>query len=697
MDIFISVCESVAFMHDNKMIHRDIKPENILLDDDLQPKLCDFGWSIELKKNEKRQTFCGTYEYMAPEIFESENYYSAVDVWSLGILLYELFHGTSPFVGNSIFSIYKNIIKESIKFSDDFDPLGKQLVTQILKLNPAERPTVKEILNHPFIQNHKNSAWSFVPRLGHDHLVLEDDHPNDDIVVTDCNDSPIQKTQNKHMITNSSKPPTLFPQQPIQPKQKSNLPKPSPTNIQTAHVPNDSLPKSNSSQKKTVFKLNRIGGLPNNFGKSKDDPQRNFKKQQTYPAVAKDPIAKSSNIIYQNCTSFPKKDAHNSNNKQHYNVPQKQTQPEQTQAFSAKICQSNNGEVTKFELANLYHRIVDTERSLGDSKCAKKQAKSSSVDSQKKPFDKRSSDKKAECEESTEFSRVGLNLGRSSESLTDDCAPHFAESNKCLLNSKTNNIYTRFKDKHIESCFGIEQSLKSEQQAFKLDKQSLFSSKNRVLAVSKAKKPSEDPPKQTPNPAFLSKPLCNQLNKSLHKNPLHFDSKTKDAKNSLFNKQPQVSKGSLWKYMKMDPSVNRIRKNSLDLSRNNAFKTFTNTNPSFIESNKHDKVFKPASIYQTTHSLKRDQPKKSDSSEASLQNWRYMAHKKTSIDSPTELLESCQFAGMVACDLGKDTNPNGKTVSNSHSNDSFLLNQMDFAIQAPRNSQTVYDEIVNQD
>lgn len=136
------------------MIHRDIKPENILLDDLLNPKLCDFGWSIELKKNEKRQTFCGTYEYMAPEIFESETYFSAVDVWSLGILLYELFHGRSPFVGNSIFSIYKNIIKESIIFDPGFDDDGKDLVQQILRLNPSERPTVAEMLDHPFLKKH---------------------------------------------------------------------------------------------------------------------------------------------------------------------------------------------------------------------------------------------------------------------------------------------------------------------------------------------------------------------------------------------------------------------------------------------------------------------------------------------------------------------------------------------------------------
>lgn len=155
MNIFIKVCESVAFMHANKMIHRDIKPENILLDSTLNPKLCDFGWSIELKKNEKRQTFCGTYEYMAPEIFESENYFSAVDVWSLGILLFELFHGHSPFVGSSIFNIYKNIIKENIQFAPDFDPEAQDLVCRILKLNPSERLTVNEILCHPFMERYK--------------------------------------------------------------------------------------------------------------------------------------------------------------------------------------------------------------------------------------------------------------------------------------------------------------------------------------------------------------------------------------------------------------------------------------------------------------------------------------------------------------------------------------------------------------
>ena len=70
----MQTCEAVKFMHSHNLIHRDIKPENILLDDNLNPKLSDFGWSTKIEHFGKRGTFCGTYEYMAPEIFENKEY-----------------------------------------------------------------------------------------------------------------------------------------------------------------------------------------------------------------------------------------------------------------------------------------------------------------------------------------------------------------------------------------------------------------------------------------------------------------------------------------------------------------------------------------------------------------------------------------------------------------------------------------------
>ena len=93
---FIQTCSAVNFLHSNNLVHRDLKPENLLLDDSNNVKLCDFGWCVELNLG-NRVTFCGTYEYMAPEIINELPYNNSIDIWSLGILLYELIHGYSPF------------------------------------------------------------------------------------------------------------------------------------------------------------------------------------------------------------------------------------------------------------------------------------------------------------------------------------------------------------------------------------------------------------------------------------------------------------------------------------------------------------------------------------------------------------------------------------------------------------------------
>lgn len=146
LDLYRKICQAVSFIHSHNMVHRDIKPENILIDNHLQPKLCDFGWTINLEKNESRQTFCGTYEYMAPEIFEAHSYNSSVDVWSLGILLYELFHGQSPYPGSSVFQIYKNIVTQKLVFKEGLHPLITALISRILQIKPDKRPTVDEIL-----------------------------------------------------------------------------------------------------------------------------------------------------------------------------------------------------------------------------------------------------------------------------------------------------------------------------------------------------------------------------------------------------------------------------------------------------------------------------------------------------------------------------------------------------------------------
>ena len=158
---FIQIVNAVYFLHQNNIIHRDIKPENILIGENDLLKLCDFGWAKELTMN-KRSTFCGTVEYMAPEIVGSENYDYSVDIWSLGILLFELLMGYSPFRSKkekNIMIKIKNHIDLKFDKNKKLSKDCKDLINKLLDMNPLNRLKIKDIFVHPFIIT--NSALDF--------------------------------------------------------------------------------------------------------------------------------------------------------------------------------------------------------------------------------------------------------------------------------------------------------------------------------------------------------------------------------------------------------------------------------------------------------------------------------------------------------------------------------------------------------
>ena len=159
---FIQVINAVYYLHQNNIIHRDIKPENILISENDSIKLCDFGWAKELTL-ENTSTFCGTAEYMAPEIVTKENYAFEVDIWSLGILLYEMIFGHSPFEGNNMNNIMLNIKEHELIYDKPISKECKNLIERLLESNQQKRLKFKDIFEHDFIKKYnKNKANGFM-------------------------------------------------------------------------------------------------------------------------------------------------------------------------------------------------------------------------------------------------------------------------------------------------------------------------------------------------------------------------------------------------------------------------------------------------------------------------------------------------------------------------------------------------------
>ena len=158
---FYQILNVIDYIHSKNLVHRDLKPENILLDGDCI-KLCDFGWCVELNNN-RRQTFCGTFEYMAPEIIRELPYNQSVDLWSCGVLLYETVHGFSPYSIENKFDnlnqrksvthidIFKNILKNNLVINQNLSLELIDLIRKLLVTENEKRITIKQVLIHPWV------------------------------------------------------------------------------------------------------------------------------------------------------------------------------------------------------------------------------------------------------------------------------------------------------------------------------------------------------------------------------------------------------------------------------------------------------------------------------------------------------------------------------------------------------------------
>ena len=161
---FSQIINAIYFLHKNDFIHRDIKPENILIFDNKVCKLCDFGCCVELN-GKQRSTYCGTTEYMSPEIVNKMEYSKEIDIWSLGILLYEMIHGYSPFNPNNEYYNTKEVIDKikihDLHFDINISKECKDLICHLLDKNAKNRYKIEDIFNSDFIKKYEKKKLYF--------------------------------------------------------------------------------------------------------------------------------------------------------------------------------------------------------------------------------------------------------------------------------------------------------------------------------------------------------------------------------------------------------------------------------------------------------------------------------------------------------------------------------------------------------
>ena len=151
---------ALQHLHQHDIVYRDLKPENILLDANGHIALCDFGLSkANLTKNDTTNTFCGTTEYLAPEVLlDEQGYTTMVDFWSLGVLVFEMCCGWSPFYAEDTQQMYKNIAFGKVRFPRDaLSTEGRNFVKGLLNRNPKHRlgatNDAEELKVHPFFND----------------------------------------------------------------------------------------------------------------------------------------------------------------------------------------------------------------------------------------------------------------------------------------------------------------------------------------------------------------------------------------------------------------------------------------------------------------------------------------------------------------------------------------------------------------
>ncbi|CAN0016914.1 unnamed protein product, partial [Phaeothamnion confervicola] len=158
-DLVRVLLSAIAYCHARSIVHRDLKPENLLLvsrEDDTSIKIADFGFAERFTES-LLQTQCGTPGYVAPEILMRKPYGAPVDMWSIGVITYIILGGYPPFHDtNQQTRLYARIKRGLYRFHDEYwkdvSPEAKDLIARMLVVEPEQRITAAQALEHPYLQ-----------------------------------------------------------------------------------------------------------------------------------------------------------------------------------------------------------------------------------------------------------------------------------------------------------------------------------------------------------------------------------------------------------------------------------------------------------------------------------------------------------------------------------------------------------------
>ncbi len=160
--VFKQIVEGLQHCHSRSILHRDIKLDNVLLNGNGDIKICDFGVSKIVRKNERMTEQCGTPAYIAPEILRDQGYEGfAVDIWSAGVALFAMLCGTVPFKSKNMHDLHKLIMKGKFNFKESLTEEAKDLLQRMLECDPRKRITIEEILDHPWMRDAVESISLF--------------------------------------------------------------------------------------------------------------------------------------------------------------------------------------------------------------------------------------------------------------------------------------------------------------------------------------------------------------------------------------------------------------------------------------------------------------------------------------------------------------------------------------------------------